>query len=92
LIEGDEETSSGDVEKHVENLKDRIGHPKLIFCLDSGALDYERMWVTSSLRGMTRVTVRVDTIPEGVHSGTFSGLIPSSFRILRSLIERLEDQ
>jgi acetylornithine deacetylase/succinyl-diaminopimelate desuccinylase-like protein len=59
IFEGDEETSSGDVEKHVLLLKERIGNPKLIFCLDSGATDYERLWVTTSLRGYVIANVRV---------------------------------
>jgi len=55
IVEGDEESGTGDVEKHVENLKERIGKPKIIFCLDSGTLDYERMWLTTSLRGFLAV-------------------------------------
>ena len=92
IVEGDEETGSGDVEKHVENLKDRIGNPKVIFCLDSGALDYERMWLTTSLRGHLSVEVKIDVLSEGVHSGSSSGIVPNVFRILRQLIERLENQ
>lgn len=63
-----------------------------MFCLDSGCVDYERLWVTTSLRGYAVATVRIDVLEEGVHSGSASGIIPSSFRILRSLIERLENQ
>lgn len=63
-----------------------------MFCLDSGCVDYERLWVTTSLRGYAVATVRIDVLKEGVHSGSASGIIPSSFRILRSLIERLENQ
>jgi acetylornithine deacetylase/succinyl-diaminopimelate desuccinylase-like protein len=73
-------------------LKERIGEPKLIFCLDSGAIDYERLWITTALRGFSILTIRIDVLNEGVHSGSASGLVPSSFRILRSLLERLEDQ
>lgn len=91
IIEGDEESGTGDVEKHVENLKDRIGDPKVIFCLDSGTIDYDRLWATTSLRGYLMATVRVDVLTEGVHSGASSGFVPSSFRILRELISRIED-
>jgi acetylornithine deacetylase/succinyl-diaminopimelate desuccinylase-like protein len=86
IFEGDEETSSGDVEKHVLLLKEKIGNPKLIFCLDSGTVDYDRLWVTTSLRGYAVAKIRIDVLKEGVHSGSASGLVPSSFRILRSLI------
>jgi acetylornithine deacetylase/succinyl-diaminopimelate desuccinylase-like protein len=92
IIEGDEESMTGDIEKHVENLKKRIGNPKVIFCLDSGTLDYDRFWLTTSLRGCVLAEVRVDVLTEGVHSGTSSGYVPSAFRILRQLISRLEDE
>ena len=92
ILEGDEETGSGDVEKHVENLKERIGNPKVIFCLDSGTLDYDRLWLTTSLRGYLAVTCKIDVLSEGVHSGSSSGFVPNVFRILRMLIDRIEDQ
>ena len=92
IFEGDEETSSGDVEKHVLSLKARIGVPKLIFCLDSGTVDYESFYSTTSLRGYVIATVRVDVLKQGMHSGTGSGIVPNSFRIFRSLLERLENQ
>jgi hypothetical protein len=68
-----------------------LGTPKAIFCLDSGTLDYDRFWLTNSLRGVTGATVRVDVLTEGVHSGAASGIVPSSFRILRILIDRFEE-
>ncbi len=64
----------------------------MIFCLDSGSLDYERLWATTSLRGYVVANVRIDILTEGVHSGASSGFVPSSFRILRLLLERLENQ
>ena len=76
----------------MNNLKERIGNPKVIFCLDSGTLDYDRLWATASLRGYLVLNIRVDILSEGVHSGASSGYVPSSFRILRQLIERIEDQ
>jgi hypothetical protein len=67
------------------------------------------MWLTTSLRGMVRLSrtrtsmpklfcrfqllgeLRVKILNEGVHSGSGSGIVPSSFRILRNLLERIED-
>jgi acetylornithine deacetylase/succinyl-diaminopimelate desuccinylase-like protein len=36
--------------------------------------------------------LRVDVLDEGVHSGDASGVVPSSFRVLRALLSRLEDE
>jgi acetylornithine deacetylase/succinyl-diaminopimelate desuccinylase-like protein len=92
LIETCEESGSYDLPAYIEHLADRIGSPSLVVCLDSGAGNYEQMWITSSLRGMAAGTLHVDILTEGVHSGMASGIVPSSFRIARQLISRLEDE
>jgi acetylornithine deacetylase/succinyl-diaminopimelate desuccinylase-like protein len=92
IIEACEESGSYDLPPYIEHLSDRIGHPSLVVCLDSGAGNYEQLWLTVSLRGMAAGTLRADVIREGVHSGYASGIVPSSFRILRQLISRLEDE
>ena len=77
---------------HLEHLKERIGKPRLVICLDSGGLSYDRLWLTSSLRGNLVATVRVDVLTEGIHSGQGGGVVPSSFRILRRILSGIEDE
>ena len=92
LIEASEESGSPDLSAYVEHLRDRIGTPSLVICLDSGCLSYDRLWLTSSLRGNLVASVRVDVLTEGVHSGVGGGVVPSSFRILRRILSRIEDE
>lgn len=92
LIEACEESGSYDLPAYIEHLAGRIGTPSLVICLDSGAGNYEQLWVTTSLRGMAAGTLEVDILEEGVHSGYASGIVPSSFRIARQLLSRLEDE
>jgi len=92
LIEASEESGSPDLSAYVAHLGDRIGRPRLVICLDSGGLSYDRLWLTSSLRGNLVVSVRVDVLTEGIHSGAAGGLVPSSFRILRRILSRIEDE
>jgi acetylornithine deacetylase/succinyl-diaminopimelate desuccinylase-like protein len=92
IIEACEESGSYDLPYYIDHLKERIGTPSLVICLDSGAGNYEQLWLTVSLRGMTAGTLRADVLEEGVHSGYASGVVPSSFRVLRQLISRLEDE
>jgi acetylornithine deacetylase/succinyl-diaminopimelate desuccinylase-like protein len=92
LIEASEESGSPDLPAYVEHLSDRIGRPTLVICLDSGALSFDRLWLTTSLRGNLVVSVRVDVLTEGIHSGAGGGVVPSSFRILRRILSRLEDE
>lgn len=90
-MEGDEESSSQDLPYYIKLLAPRIKNPGLIVCLDSGALSYDNLWITSSLRGVMNGSLRVEVLCEGVHSGDASGIVPDSFRILRILLDRLED-
>jgi acetylornithine deacetylase/succinyl-diaminopimelate desuccinylase-like protein len=92
LIEACEESGSYDLPHYVEHLSARIGSPSLIICLDSGCGNYDQLWLTTSLRGMAAGTLTVEVLEEGVHSGDASGVVPSSFRILRQLLSRLEDE
>ena len=92
MIEACEESGSYDLPFYVDHLIDRIGKPSLVICLDSGCGDYDRLWLTTSLRGIAAGTLEVRVLTEGVHSGDASGIVPSSFRILRRLLSRLEDE
>src|SRR6516165_6534532 len=91
LIEASEESGSPDLPAYVEALAHRVGTPSLVLCLDSGALDYDRLWVTTSLRGLANGTLRVEILDEGVHSGSATGIVPDSFRIAREVLSRIED-
>ena len=92
LIEACEESGSYDLPHYVDHLAGRIGKPSLVVCLDSGCGNYDQLWLTTSLRGMTGGNLRVQVLEEGVHSGDASGVVPSSFRVLRQLLSRLEDE
>lgn len=91
LIETCEESGSYDLLPYVDALKPRMGDVGLVVCLDSGAGNYDQLWLTNSLRGMASGVLKVEVLTEGVHSGDASGLVPSSFRIMRQVLDRLED-
>jgi acetylornithine deacetylase/succinyl-diaminopimelate desuccinylase-like protein len=92
LIEACEESGSYDLPYYIDHLAQRIGSPALVVCLDSGCGNYDQLWMTTSLRGIASGTLTVQVLDEGVHSGDASGVVPSSFRILRRLLSRLEDE
>jgi len=92
IIEACEESGSPDLPYYVDFLADRIGTPSLIVCLDSGAGNYEQFWMTTSLRGMVSGDLTVKILNEGIHSGAATGIVPSSFRIARMLLSRVEDE
>jgi acetylornithine deacetylase/succinyl-diaminopimelate desuccinylase-like protein len=91
LIEACEESGSFDLPAYIDALRTRMGPVSLVVCLDSGAGNYDQLWLTTNLRGNVTGTLRVDILSEGVHSGDSSGIVPSSFRIMRQVLDRLED-
>jgi acetylornithine deacetylase/succinyl-diaminopimelate desuccinylase-like protein len=92
LIEACEESGSYDLPAYVDHLAERIGKPSLVVCLDSGCGNYEQLWCTTSLRGLAGGNFTVRVLEEGVHSGDASGIVPSSFRLIRQLLSRIEDE
>ena len=91
LVETCEESGSYDLLPYVDALRPRLGDVALVICLDSGAGNYDQLWLTTSLRGMAAGVLKVEILTEGMHSGDASGLVPSSFRIMRQVLDRLED-
>ena len=91
LIEACEESGSTDLPHYLDLLAPRIATPSLVVCLDSGCGNYEQLWLTSSLRGLLALQLKVRMLKEGVHSGMASGIVPSTFRVLRLLLDRIED-
>ena len=91
IIETCEESGSPDLPAYLELLAPRLGDVALVAGLDSGCGNYEQLWVTTSLRGLVGGALTVEVLSEGVHSGNASGLVPSSMRIARQLLNRIDD-
>jgi acetylornithine deacetylase/succinyl-diaminopimelate desuccinylase-like protein len=91
ILETSEESGSPDLPAYLTHLRGRLGEVSLVVCLDSGGFDYDRLWLSTSLRGLAGADVTVRVLPAGLHSGQASGVVPSSFRVFRALLDRLED-
>lgn len=92
LIEGCEESGSFDLPFYMEILEDRIGSPSLVVCLDAECGNYEQLWCTTTLRGNLTGVLSIEVLSEGVHSGSAGGIVPSSFRLARQLLSRIENE
>jgi acetylornithine deacetylase/succinyl-diaminopimelate desuccinylase-like protein len=92
IIEACEESGSFDLPHYIDHLSNRLGTPSLVIALDSGCANYEQLWCTTSLRGLAGGVLNVEVLTEGVHSGDAGGVVPDSFRIVRQLLSRIEDE
>lgn len=91
LFETCEESASRHYEEYLNDCTEKLGEIGLVVALDSCSGDYDRLWVTDTLRGMIGGAIEVRTLTAGVHSGEASGIVPGSFMILRNLLDRIED-
>ncbi len=91
ITEGDEESGTGDVEYWMDKLQKDFGKPKMVFCLDSGTVDYERFWLTTSLRGSASLIFELRVLEQAIHSGDGTGRVPTCGRILRKLLSRIQN-
>jgi len=91
VIEACEESGSFDLPFYLDLIEEKLGAPSLVVCLDAECGNYDQLWCTTSLRGNLIGTLRVDVLNEGVHSGAASGIAASSFRVIRELLDRVEN-
>lgn len=92
LIEASEESGSPDLPFYMASLAARIGTPELVIALDSTCGNYEQLWLTTSLRGLLAGELTVRVLEQGAHSGAAGGIVASSFRVMRQLLSRVEDE
>lgn len=91
VLETEEESGSPNLIPLLEVAKEMIGTPDVVFCMDSGAFDYSTLWTTSSLRGGITAILNVEAGKQGYHSGEVGGIIPETFRIVRTLLDRVDN-
>jgi acetylornithine deacetylase/succinyl-diaminopimelate desuccinylase-like protein len=91
LLETSEESSSADLPAYLDRYRELLGEPALVVCLDAFVPDHQRLWVTVSMRGILVGDLQVSLLEEGAHSGIAGGVAASSFRVLRELLDRVED-
>ena len=91
VLETEEESGSPSLLKLLDLAKDDIGVPDSVFIMDSGAFDYNNLWITSSLRGVLVVELKVEAGMQGYHSGELGGILPETFRVVRELLSRVDD-
>lgn len=91
VAEGSEESGSPHLPAVLDHLADRTGRPDLVVALDSGCPTDDRLWITTSLRGFVDGILTVSVLDHGVHSGSAGGVVPDSFRLIRHVLDRVED-
>lgn len=92
FIEISEESGSYDLPHYIKKYASNIGDPDLVDCLVLGTADYDHLLVTISLRGNIEGRLFVNVLEEGIHSGGAAGMVLASFRIVRQLLSRIDDE
>jgi len=91
IMESEEESGSPHLMPYIHKLAPRIGKVDLVLVIDTGGGNYEQLWTDASLRGVVNIMLDVSLLKSSMHSGEGSGVVPSSFRVQRMLLDRVED-
>ncbi|MFF4231764.1 dipeptidase [Streptomyces sp. NPDC001820] len=88
IVEGSEEQGTGGLEQYAE------AHPELltadaVVIGDTGNFRVGLPTVTATLRGMTMIRVRIDTLEGNLHSGQFGGAAPDALAALIRVLDSL---
>ncbi|MFB8027163.1 dipeptidase [Streptomyces sp. NPDC056465] len=91
IAEGSEEQGTGGLEQYAE------AHPELlaadtIVIGDTGNFRVGLPTVTATLRGMTMLRVKVDTLEGNLHSGQFGGAAPDALAAMIQLLASLRSE
>ncbi|MEY4713873.1 MAG: hypothetical protein RIQ37_203 [Actinomycetota bacterium] len=91
FIEGEEEAGSPSFDNFLEaNRKDL--EADLIVVADSGNWDTSTPALTTTLRGLVSVVVKVSTLDHAVHSGMFGGPVPDAMTAMIRLLASLHTE
>jgi len=91
IFENDDGRGGHDLSFWFDKLADKIGTPEMFVCLDSCCFDYDHWYVTSTVRGIAVFSISCEIMNSGYHSGSGGGVIPDTFRILKVLLDRIQD-
>jgi acetylornithine deacetylase/succinyl-diaminopimelate desuccinylase-like protein len=90
IVEGEEECSAAFLPQLVGGNADLL-RADVAIVADSGNVRTGQPTITTSIRGSTSITVRVDVLPQAVHSGAFGGPLPDAVMSLCRMVAALHD-
>ncbi|WP_308071111.1 dipeptidase [Rhodococcus sp. I2R] len=91
VSEGSEEMGTGGLEDLVEKRPELFAADVIIIA-DTGNAAVGQPTVTTTLRGIANVVVRVDTLAGEVHSGMYGGPAPDALAALIALLATFRDE
>ena len=93
IFEGAEESRDTDLKYYFNKLMPVLGQNIVAFIpLDSGCSDYNRLWITNSLRGYMDFDINITTLERESHYGPeASGVIAENLFLLRKIYDGIID-
>jgi acetylornithine deacetylase/succinyl-diaminopimelate desuccinylase-like protein len=88
IVEGEEECSTAHLPSLVRGNADLL-RADVAVVADGGNLRTGMPTIGASVRGSTSITVRVDVLPQAVHSGAFGGPLPDAITALSRILASL---
>jgi len=90
MIEGEEEVGSDNLEDFVRNHKTQLDCD-VILISDTGMISNSQPSITTGLRGLSYMEVKVTGPNRDLHSGLYGGAVANPINILTKMIAQLQD-
>jgi cysteinylglycine-S-conjugate dipeptidase len=91
ICEGSEEQGTGGLEAFVPDHTDLLRADTILVC-DTGNFAVGSPTLTTTLRGMVNVDVRLDALSSAMHSGMFGGPAPDPLAALIAMLASMRDE
>ncbi len=91
MIEGEEEVGSNHLEDFVKNNKEKLDCD-IILISDTGMIAQDQPSITTGLRGLSYMEVKVTGPNRDLHSGLYGGAVQNPINVLCEMITALRDE
>lgn len=91
MIEGEEEIGSDNLEKFVQQNRNRLS-ADVVLISDTSMLSLENPSITTGLKGLSYLQVEVTGPNRDLHSGTYGGAVANPINTLCKMIASLKDE
>lgn len=92
VIEGEEEMGSPSMPKFFDRYGERLAKADMMFVSDTGSPTTDQIVITTALRGLVELEIKVKGPKSDLHSGIYGGAVYNPLHALSEIIASLHNQ
>ena len=91
VIEGEEEMGSPSMKKFFDRYADRLSKADMMFVSDTGSPTTDQIVITTALRGLVELEIKVKGPKSDLHSGIYGGAVYNPLHAISEIIASLHN-